>query len=55
MTSNKRNLKERKTANQGEGQIRKKSAEAPPELFYKKGALIILQNSQQNTCARASF
>ena len=26
-----------------------------PEVFYKKVFLKILQNSQENTCARASF
>ena len=26
-----------------------------PEVFYKKGVLEILQNSQENTCATASF
>ena len=27
----------------------------PPEVFYKKGVLKILQYSQENTCAWASF
>ena len=27
----------------------------PPEMFYKKGVLEISQNSQENTCVRASF
>ena len=27
----------------------------PPEVFYKKGALKISQNFQENTCAGASF
>ena len=27
----------------------------PQVVFYKKGALKNLQNSQENTCARASF
>ena len=27
----------------------------PPEVFCKKGILEILQNSQENTCARVSF
>ena len=27
----------------------------PPELFYKKGVLKVLQNSQENTCTRVSF
>ena len=26
-----------------------------PEVFYKKDVLEILQNSQENTCATASF
>ena len=27
----------------------------PSEVFYKKGVLKILQNSQENTCVRVSF
>ena len=26
-----------------------------PEIFYKMGALKVLHNSQENTCARVSF
>ena len=29
--------------------------EQPPEVFLKKEFLEILQNSQENTCARFSF
>ena len=29
--------------------------EQPPEVFHKKELLEILQNSQENTCARFSF
>ena len=34
----------------------KEHTEEPPEVFYKKKEFIkILQNSQENTCARVSF
>ena len=36
MTSNKRNLKENKVGNEGQGQIRKAGQKQPPEVFYTK-------------------
>ena len=40
MTSNKKNLKENKKANQGQGKSGKRMQKQPSEVFYKKGASI---------------
>ena len=51
MTSNKRNLKENKVENQGQGQIRKNRAEAATGGVLYKGTLINIEKfTEKHLC-----